>query len=245
MFHGIYSMTSCDLLSLSEKIIGSQCIDHPQAYGPCEDFVTYSECRNDTCQCNYGYYALPNNTICTNRKSRTSLGSSLSPHFMGRVWQNRSSKACISNYIPHIVRCRYLCLPLIQLVVYKSSLICIDAYIYEIYINNRVYSRSLKTRCTANRPTFQTPQCIVPTVHNLGTEMCTDVHISITKWGMVEYGSGALWDLYSNPILSIVLSHYQDFIVYRVKPHYALLSHTTLQWQLLDMDENSTGPLFT
>ena len=33
-----------------------------------------------------------------------------------------------------------------------------------------------------------------PTMHNFVTEMCTHVHISVTNWCIVGYGTGALWD---------------------------------------------------
>ena len=34
-----------------------------------------------------------------------------------------------------------------------------------------------------------------PTMHHFVTEMCTHVHISVTKWCIVEYGTDALWDM--------------------------------------------------
>ena len=34
-----------------------------------------------------------------------------------------------------------------------------------------------------------------PTMHHFVTEMCTHVHISVTKWCIVGYGIGALWDV--------------------------------------------------
>ena len=34
-----------------------------------------------------------------------------------------------------------------------------------------------------------------PTMYHFVTEMCTHVHISVTKWYIVGYGAGALWDL--------------------------------------------------
>ena len=34
-----------------------------------------------------------------------------------------------------------------------------------------------------------------PTIHDFVTEMCTHAHISITKWCIVEYETGALRDL--------------------------------------------------
>ena len=36
---------------------------------------------------------------------------------------------------------------------------------------------------------------IYPTMHHFVTEMCTHVHISVTKWCIVGYRTGALWDL--------------------------------------------------
>ena len=35
-----------------------------------------------------------------------------------------------------------------------------------------------------------------PTMHHFVTEMCTIVHISVTKWCIVGYGTVALWDLW-------------------------------------------------
>ena len=32
-------------------------------------------------------------------------------------------------------------------------------------------------------------------MHHFVTQMCTNVHISVTKWCIVGYGTGALWDL--------------------------------------------------
>ena len=32
-------------------------------------------------------------------------------------------------------------------------------------------------------------------MHHFVTEMCTNVHISVTKWCIVGYGTGTLWDL--------------------------------------------------
>ena len=39
------------------------------------------------------------------------------------------------------------------------------------------------------------------TMHHFVTEMCTHVHISVTKWCIVGYGVGALWDLYKRSIM--------------------------------------------
>ena len=39
-----------------------------------------------------------------------------------------------------------------------------------------------------------------PIMHHCVTEMCTHVHISATKWCIVGYGTGALWDLCDSSI---------------------------------------------
>ena len=39
-----------------------------------------------------------------------------------------------------------------------------------------------------------------PTMRHFVTEMCTCVHISVTKWCIVGYLSNALWDLWYRPI---------------------------------------------
>ena len=44
-----------------------------------------------------------------------------------------------------------------------------------------------------------------PTMHYFLTEMCTRVHISVTKWCIVGYGACALWDICNWSIEGIVL----------------------------------------
>ena len=39
-----------------------------------------------------------------------------------------------------------------------------------------------------------------PTMHHFVTEMCTYVHISVTKWCIVGCLSDALWDLWNGSI---------------------------------------------
>ena len=39
-----------------------------------------------------------------------------------------------------------------------------------------------------------------PIMNHFVTEMCTHVHISVTKWCIVGYGTGALWDLCNRSI---------------------------------------------
>ena len=39
-----------------------------------------------------------------------------------------------------------------------------------------------------------------PTMLHFGTEMCTGVHISVTKWYIVGYFADAVWDLWHGTI---------------------------------------------
>ena len=61
---------------------------------------------------------------------------------------------------------------------------------------------TMKSKQKPNRPISQIPECIcaIPTMHHFVTEMCTCVHISVTKWCIVGYLSGALWDLWDGSI---------------------------------------------
>ena len=54
----------------------------------------------------------------------------------------------------------------------------------------------------SNGPVTQIPQCKSPISHNAPfvTEMCTCVHISVTKWCIVGYMPDALWDLWDGSI---------------------------------------------
>ena len=53
------------------------------------------------------------------------------------------------------------------------------------------------------------PLCIRQISHHFVTEMCTNVHISVTKWCIMGYATGVLWDLWDGSILNnaIILSH--------------------------------------
>ena len=76
-----------------------------------------------------------------------------------------------------------------------------------------------------------------PTMHNFVTEMCTHVHISVTKWCIVWYGTGALWDLSS--LVKVKFSHL--FGVIHHKPHTPNLYATLLHAYHADL--LSTAPL--
>ena len=68
------------------------------------------------------------------------------------------------------------------------------------------------------------PQCIGPNLgmHHFVTEMCAHGHISVTKWCMVGYGTGALWDLCNMPIAELI-----EYLV-----EYSLVTIVlSLQWR--------------
>ena len=59
---------------------------------------------------------------------------------------------------------------------------------------------------TIGYPISQIPLCIWQISHN--APFCNrNVHISVTKWCIVGYGTGALWDLYNRSILSLWYEH--------------------------------------
>ena len=43
------------------------------------------------------------------------------------------------------------------------------------------------------------------TMYHFVTEMCTHVHISVTKWCIVGYGNGVLWDLCKRSIIDVCI----------------------------------------
>ena len=49
-----------------------------------------------------------------------------------------------------------------------------------------------------------------PTMHHLVTEMCTYVHISVTKWCIVGYETDAFWDL-RDGCTDLAILEYSDF----------------------------------
>ena len=64
-----------------------------------------------------------------------------------------------------------------------------------------------------------------PTIYHFVTEMCTYVHISVTKWCIVVYLSDALWDLWDWSIGGN-----------KIKPRYIFLcSHTALNTSQIPM----------
>ena len=56
-----------------------------------------------------------------------------------------------------------------------------------------------------------------PTMHHFVTEMCTRVHISVTKWCIVGYEIGALWDWCNRSIgpWSMMMSWHEN--VFRIR----------------------------
>ena len=46
-----------------------------------------------------------------------------------------------------------------------------------------------------------------PTMHYFATELCTHVHISVTKWCIMGYGTFALWDLCHTSFAPFWINH--------------------------------------
>ena len=64
-----------------------------------------------------------------------------------------------------------------------------------------------------------------PTLHHFVTEMCTSVHISVTKWCIVGYGTGVLWDLCNRTIdIPPLMWHSQPLFL---APNYDQFSQST------------------
>ena len=85
-----------------------------------------------------------------------------------------------------------------------------------------------------------------PTMHHFVTEMCTYEHISVTKWCIVGYGTGTLWDVCSRSIIGLSnvqyirktivwimhsLIHYDDFYQHFYQP----LAHLSMHYVLINV----------
>ena len=64
------------------------------------------------------------------------------------------------------------------------------------------WETTLHFNTVSNSSISQISQCIrqISDYAPFVTEMCTHVHISVTKWGIVWHGAGALWDLCNRTI---------------------------------------------
>ena len=80
-----------------------------------------------------------------------------------------------------------------------------------------------------NRLVAKIPTVPHPTMHHFVTEMCTCVHISVTKWCIVEYLINSLWDLWDGPIA--VSSKGSLFIIdmLHMLNHTTIKGHSTMQ----------------
>ena len=61
---------------------------------------------------------------------------------------------------------------------------------------------------------------IYPTMHHFVTEMCTHVHISVTKWCTVGYGTGDLADLWTTEPVSYDFENYKEVNTRKSFWHY-------------------------
>ena len=65
-----------------------------------------------------------------------------------------------------------------------------------------------------------------PTMHHFVTEICTCVHISVTKWSVVGHLSNALWDLWDGSIFG---GHFHS-LVYKSEVSSVDLSNGKPSW---------------
>ena len=107
-----------------------------------------------------------------------------------------------------------------------------------------------------NWPNSQIPQCTSPISHNAPvpyptmshfvTEMCTCVHISVSKWCIVGYLSDALWDLQDGTwdhIASTSFRHHFDGLMQKrcnssalaMELHVFCIKSSILWWCSQDM----------
>ena len=81
-------------------------------------------------------------------------------------------------------------------------LYAISCYIGSHHNDIRLYL----VRVEINRPIHKSHNALdkYPTMHYLVTEMCTHVHISVTKWCIVGYATVALWHLRKRSALALL-----------------------------------------
>ena len=73
-----------------------------------------------------------------------------------------------------------------------------NTYEWEDLVNNKrapTYIRLLKNEIETSHKSHNASDKH-STMDHFVTEMCTYVHISVTKWCIVGYRTGALWDLW-------------------------------------------------
>ena len=67
------------------------------------------------------------------------------------------------------------------------------------------------------------------TMHHFETEICTVVHISVTKWYIVGYETGGLWDLCNRSRSTS-------------EAHFSMYMHWSVKWVIIDQwSESSFG----
>ena len=75
-----------------------------------------------------------------------------------------------------------------------------------------------------------------PTMHQYVTEMYTCVHISVTKWCILGYGTDVLWDLCNRSISSCDCSehaffHQSSYNLYQIDDFHSGVFMTSLTWR--------------
>ena len=83
-----------------------------------------------------------------------------------------------------------------------------------------------------------------PIMHHFLTEMCTHVHISVTKWCIVRYGTGALWDLWDWPAQVTGIKKVFNHISIEIKSEFIfIVRRAGLLWSQQDFEWLWSVPL--
>ena len=67
-----------------------------------------------------------------------------------------------------------------------------------------------------------------PTMHHFGTEMCTCVHISVTKWCIGRYSSDSSWDLWDGSVVISIVFHGHQVIAKDEPFHWCIYESSCL-----------------
>ena len=83
-------------------------------------------------------------------------------------------------------------------------------------------------------------------MHHFVTEMCTHMHISVTKWCIVGYGTGALWDLSdrsiqtTNPVAYLTIKPLVGLNI-ETGPRFSTYMCTYFNWFSVRLGLNTTN----
>ena len=125
----------------------------------------------------------------------------------GSMWNHHTRISCVNGYIMVLHRAKDLVLPEDFRAKYRYLGAWISNYTTCCSLGCDNLSMPLICDvlmwCCRNRFLHKSHNAPVPypTMHHFVTEMCTQVHICVTKWCIVGYLSDALWDLWDGSIM--------------------------------------------